>query len=141
MGRMEVIIIALMAAFFFGLSPILEKTGLKEVDPLTGLFIRSAVVFSIILIAFIALGKTGEIQNIDTTTILYLGAGGISAGLVGHLLYYYALKEGEASEVVPVTSIYPLIALVLAVVFLGEKVGLQKLAGAILIVLGVILIK
>jgi transporter family protein len=141
MRRMEVIFFALLAAFFFGLSPILEKTGLKETDPLTGLFIRSAVVFSILLLAVIALGKTGDIQNIDRTTIMYLGAGGISAALVGHLLYYYALKGGEASEVVPVASIYPLVALVLAVVFLGEKATLQKLAGAILIVVGVILIK
>lgn len=141
MRRMEVILFALLAAFFFGLSPILEKTGLKEVDPLTGLFIRSGVVFTILLFAILALGKTGDLQNIDKGTIFYLGAGGISAALVGHLLYYYALKGGEASEVVPVTSIYPLIALVLAVVFLGEKATLQKVAGAVLIVVGVFLIK
>jgi transporter family protein len=138
---MDVILFALLAALFFGLAPVLEKRGLEEVEPLPGLFIRSAVVFSALLLAVVVSGKAGALHSVDRNTVLFLGAGGICGALIGHLFYYLALKAGKASEVVPVASIYPLVALMIAVVFLGEKVSVQKVVGVGLIVLGVVLIR
>ena len=37
------------------------------------------------------------------------------------VLFFYALTKGEASTVVPVTSVYPLVTLVGAAIFLGEN--------------------
>jgi transporter family protein len=138
---MDVILFALLAALFFGLAPVLEKRGLGEVEPLPGLFIRSAVVFSALLLAVVVSGKARALHGVDRNTVLFLGAGGICGALIGHLFYYYALKAGKASEVVPVASIYPLVAVALAVLLLGEKVTLHKVAGAVLIAVGVMLIK
>jgi transporter family protein len=54
------------------------------------------------------------------------------------LCYFRALKLGDVSKVAPVDKLSVAIAIILAVVFLGEKIRMQEAAGAALIILGVI---
>ena len=56
------------------------------------------------------------------------------------VLFFYALTKGEASTVVPVTSVYPLVTLVGAAIFLGEQITTARVIGALLIVSGIIVI-
>ena len=56
------------------------------------------------------------------------------------VLFFYALTKGEASTVVPVTSVYPLVTLVGAAIFLGEQITTARVLGALLIVSGIIVI-
>ena len=63
------------------------------------------------------------------------------ASLLGQLAYYYALKNSEASKVVPVSSSFPLITLALAFLFLNESITLKKILGTMLVILGIILIR
>jgi len=61
--------------------------------------------------------------------------------LLGHLAYYYAVKYGDVSKMVPVISSFPLITVILAILLLSEKLTLTKVIGAILIIAGVVVIK
>ena len=66
-------------------------------------------------------------------------AGIIASGLA-MIIYFKALKLTQASRVVPITSIYPLFTVILSALILGEKVSLRIAIGAILIVIGVMLV-
>jgi transporter family protein len=64
-------------------------------------------------------------------------ASGIATGL-SWLCYFRALKLGDVAKVAPVDKLSVAIAVLLAVIFLGEKVRTQEALGAALIVLGVV---
>ena len=75
-----------------------------------------------------------------------LGIGGAWAAVTAFcaagalVLFFYALTKGEASTVVPATSAYPLVTLVGAAIFLGERITVVRVIGAVLIIAGVIVI-
>lgn len=56
------------------------------------------------------------------------------------ILFFLALTRGEASIVVPATSVYPVITLIGSAVFLSENITVPKVVGTLLIVAGVIVI-
>jgi transporter family protein len=62
------------------------------------------------------------------------------AGYLGILCFMYALREGRISIVAPVTALYPIVTLVLAMIFLRERINLVQLAGIILALVSVVLI-
>jgi bacterial/archaeal transporter family protein len=75
------------------------------------------------------------------------GAAGVGLGLVTGVMavlslvfLYVALGRGDASQVVPFTSTYPLVALILAAVVLGESVTAGRALGAVLVVCGAVLL-
>ncbi len=53
------------------------------------------------------------------------------------MFFYRALKFGEASKVVPLAAIYPLVSFLLALLFLGERFTVTKLFGISFVLLGV----
>lgn len=134
---------AILAAVIWGFAPALEKVGLKGagMDPFLGVFIRTIPIAVFAMLGVIFMGKLGEVASVDLKSVLFVGAGGLVAGLLGQFAFYSALKAGEASVVVPVAATYPLVALIVSVVFLGEAFTIQKLAGIALVVGGVALLK
>ena len=58
----------------------------------------------------------------------------------GLILLYEALASGDASKVIPVSSAYPAVTLVLSGLVLSESVSLAAVAGVCLVVAGVIVI-
>jgi bacterial/archaeal transporter family protein len=137
---MSALFFALLAIFFWGSSPVLEKVALRGVSPIVGVSIRSIVV----VIAMMGVAAaTGEIKNIPQVrglTLAYLAIAAISAGLIGQVFYFSALKLGQPSLVVPLVGAYPLITMILSVAFLKEAVTWPKALGAVLIVSGVALL-
>ena len=63
------------------------------------------------------------------------------AGLIAMWTYFYLLKEGMASKIVPIAASYPLVTAVLSILILGEQVTIQRIIGIILTIIGIILIK
>ena len=134
---------AILAAIIWGFAPALEKVGLRGagMDPFLGVFIRTVPIAVFAMLGVLLMGRLGEVASIDFKSVLFVAAGGLVAGLFGQLAFYSALKSGEASVVVPVAATYPLVALIVSVVFLGEAFTIQKLAGIALVVGGVALLK
>jgi len=64
---------------------------------------------------------------------------GISGGL-GFLFFYQALEKGPASLVIPISSLYVLVAAVLAFFFLKEPLTLRKALGILFAVVAIILL-
>ena len=64
---------------------------------------------------------------------------GVGILQMGVLSFFIALSLGQASLVTPVSSIYQAITVVLAMVWLKEKVSFRQLMGIVLVVGGVLL--
>jgi len=140
--KMKAFMWALLAALSWGIAPILEKIGLVKVAPISGLMVRilGVLVGGIILFCCYPAGLK-EIGNYNLKAIICIVAGGIIASVVGQLFFYHALKLGEASKVVSIAAIYPLIAFILSIFVLQESVTFSKIVGIILIVSGVYCLK
>ncbi len=132
---------ALIAAFIWGVVPVLEKIGLAKVDPYVGLFYRclGVVVGAVLLGVFVL--KPFQVKQADLKTILILMASGLLASIAAQIAFYHALKLGDVSRVVPVAAAYILISFVLGIVFLAEEFSFTKLIGMIMILGGVWLLK
>lgn len=138
---MGFLVFALTASLLWGVAPILGKAGLATTDPATGLLVRTLGVASVLLVYALATGGLARLATVGWQPAGFLLAEGILASVLGHLAYFYALKLGEAGRVVPIVAIYPLFALLAAVLFLGESLTWSKVAGALLVVSGVWLLK
>lgn len=63
------------------------------------------------------------------------------AGLaIGLLLYYLALTSGRATVVVPLTALYPAVAVILSYIFLKERPDTTQWVGIALSIVAVLLI-
>jgi len=131
---------ALLAAMLWGSAPVLEKLGLVKISPLAGLAIRTITITIILVAIALFTDMAKEIVRVDSRSLFFLVVSGIIAGLLGMLAYFKALKCWEASRVVPIVGAYPLFAFLFALLFLGEKLTLQKALGVLLVVGGVFLL-
>lgn len=133
---------AILAAVAWGIAPILEKIGLTNIAPLGGVLIRSCgVVIGAIILAIFNNDVLRMAFKADPKTIFFIVSGGIMASVLGQIFFYSALKQGEASKMVPVAGTYPLVAFLLGLVFLGESFTIGKVIGMIFVVIGVILLR
>jgi bacterial/archaeal transporter family protein len=135
------IFLLLVTMVLWGSTPLIEKLGLKDVDPLTGIFIRSLVITVILFVVYLLTGRLHELTKISVKNFSLFAASGIMAGLVAMWTYFYLLKEGMTSKIVPIAASYPLITAVLSIIVLGEQVTFQRIIGIILTIIGIILVK
>ena len=128
---------ALFSAVFAALTAILAKVGVTDVNPNLATAIRTTVILVITwALAFATSGKA-DWTALTHRAWFFLAASGLMTGL-SWLCYFRALKLGDVAKVAPVDKLSVAIAIILAVTFLGEKVKTQEAIGAVLIVLGVV---
>ena len=133
-------ILALFAALLWGIAPLFDRIAIVNISPLAANFVRALASFSILLIYLLVSESIPQLFKISTKALVFLIIAGIMAGAIAGIAYYYSLKMIGAAKTVPLTSVYPLITVVLAAVLLGESVSLRVYIGAVLIVAGVILV-
>src|ERR1700742_4000327 len=128
-------IFALLSAFFAALTAIFAKVGIKGVDTDLATAIRTAVILLIAWGIAIFKGSTGGMGSLNKVNWIFLVLSGCATGL-SWICYFKALQLGEVSKVAPVDKLSVAIAIILAVVFLGEPLTLKTAAGALLIIGG-----
>jgi transporter family protein len=75
-----------------------------------------------------------------------LGVGGAWAAATAFcaaaslILLFFALTKGDASQIVPAGSAYPVVTLIGSALFLGESITTSRIIGTALVVVGVIVI-
>lgn len=130
-----------IAMVFWGIAPVLGKLGLSKLQPLAALTIRSMIITLILTVVVTIKGQWGFVTGASMKDIGFIALEGICAALLGQLAYYYALQMGEVSRVSPIVSTFPIVALVLGIVILGEKMTIYKVIAALLIVSGIVLMR
>ena len=131
-------ILAVLSAVFAALTSILAKIGIEGVDSNLATAIRTCVV---VLMAWVMVFLTDAqvgIGGISRRSWIFLILSGLATG-ASWICYYKALQLGEASKVVPIDKMSVVITLILAVVFLHEKVNTKSIIGCVLITAGTLL--
>ncbi len=137
----EGILFATLSTLGFGLFPILAKRGLVGVSPLIGGVNSIAAGLFMFLILMLFSRKFGNFGRDRFGSTAFFLAVGVSNTLA-IALFYKALQLNLASVVVPLTSTYPLVTLVLSHLLLkeGERVKRTIWIGALFVIGGTILI-
>jgi transporter family protein len=125
---------ALLSAFFAGLTAVLAKVGVANVNSNLATAIRTVVIL-IFAWGVALLTKNQSFSAIGRRTWIFLILSGIATCL-SWLCYFRALQLGEASRVAPVDKLSVLVAIALAAVFLHERVTWHHWVGGILIFAG-----
>ncbi len=129
---------ALLSAFFAGLTAILAKIGVENVNSNLATAIRTVVI--LVFAWSVALfTKTEPLSAIGRKTWIFLVLSGFATGL-SWLCYFRALQLGEASQVAPVDKLSVVVAIVLAAVFLHERVTWHHWVGGLLIFVGAVVL-
>lgn len=130
---------ALLSAVFAGLTAILAKIGVEGVNSNLATAIRTTVVVVFAWLVAVPVLRTTPLSGLSWRTWGFLGLSGIATGL-SWMCYFRALQLGQASQVAPVDKLSVVIAIVLAVIFLGERLNWREGLGVMLIVSGVALL-
>ena len=134
------IVYALLAALSFGIAPLFEKLGLARTDPTIALFIRAFVTMVFTLGFLVTSGNIAAFAKTDLRSVIYVILGGVFGVLFAQYFYFRALEHGEVGRVMPIVGSFPVIAFFFSVLVFGEAVTFTKLAGIVLVVVGVILL-
>ena len=125
-------LLALLSAVFAALTSILAKIGIEGVDSNLATAVRTVVVVLLAWGMVFLTDAQGGIASISRKSWIFLILSGLASG-ASWLCYYKALQVGEASKVVPIDKLSVVITLILAFVFLHEKVSPKSVIGCILI--------
>ena len=129
---------AALSALFAGLTAVLAKIGVSEVSSTLATFVRTVVIVAIAASIVTAKGELPSVAYLSARDWVALVLSGVATGL-SWLFYFAALKEGPVSGVAPIDKLSFVVAMALGLLFLREPVRPLSLAGAALIVLGVLL--
>ena len=131
-------IYAILSAVFAALTSIFAKVGLQEINSDLATAIRTTIIL-LLTWGIVFFGHTADgIGTISWQTWLFLILSGVSTGL-SWLFYFKALQLGDVSRVAPIDKLSIVITILLAFIFLHEKVTLRVLIGSLLISGGVFL--
>lgn len=125
--------------FFAGFTSVIAKLGLSGISGELGLAVRTVFVFVLVLgfAAFVV--PAAQWTSLTWENVFWLGLSGVTTTL-SWIFYYKAIKDGEVSTVALIDKGSIVVAVVLAVWILKEQVTLKTLAGAALMIAGLLLI-
>lgn len=132
-------IFALLSALFAALTAILAKIGIQKIDSNLATAIRTIVILIFAWGIVLFQGTWKQIGSISKFSLTFLILSGIATGL-SWLFYFRALQLGEASQVAPVDKLSLALTVILAFIFLHEKINISIIVGVILMVIGTYLI-
>lgn len=131
--------LSLLSALCAGLVAIFGKLGMKEVDSTLATTARALVMLTALLAVVCSTGKLEQVAKLSAQSWIYITLAGL-AGATSWLCYFQALKVGDASRVASLDKLSTVVTIVLSLVCLGETLSWKVGVGALLIVLGGILV-
>jgi transporter family protein len=129
------ILYAFGSAFFAGITAILAKIGIKNTDSNLATAIRTIVILAFSWLMVFVVGSIDTINELSQKTIIFLILSGLATGL-SWLCYFRALQLGNVNKVTPIDKSSTILTMVLAIIFLGEKITILKIISIILIGVG-----
>lgn len=131
------IIAATLSAVFSGVTAVLSKIGIRNVNSDVATALRTLVVVVLAWVIVFATGVYSQITAISVKSWIFLTLSGIATG-ASWLCYYYAIQKWEVSVVVPVDKLSILITVLFSVTVLKEKMSFKAWLGLTLLVIGVV---
>jgi bacterial/archaeal transporter family protein len=130
---------AILSALFAAATTILAKIGIEKVDANLATAIRTVVIVVLAWGIAFGTGATRDVASISHRSLLFLVLSGVATGL-SWLFYFKALQLGDASRVAPIDKSSLALTILLAALFLNEPLTLKTTVGAILIIVGTLVV-
>jgi len=132
------LIYALGSAVFAGLTAVFTKVGVIGMPSNTATLIRTVIIL-MFLIALVAIRREWiNPFSLSTKSLVFLVLSAVATGL-SWICYFRALQIGPVSVVAPIDKLSLFFAVLLSVIFLGERLSLYQWGGAVLMSLGALL--
>lgn len=131
------VLLSLTAAICWAFNGIAYKKGVQSVSIFTANFHRTF--FATLYLFPFTVWELPRI-SLDAQTALILVVSAILAFYIGDLSYFASLKKSPVSIALPASSTYPVYVVLLSTVIYGEKLSINTLISAILVVLAVYII-
>ncbi len=132
------ILFAIGSAFFAGVTSVLAKCGIRKTDSTVATAIRTVVVLAFSWLMVFLVGSQSTLPDIGGKTLLFLILSGLATG-ASWLCYFKALQLGDINKVVPIDKSSTVLTILLAFLFLHERISVPKLIGVVLIAVGTLL--
>jgi uncharacterized membrane protein len=117
-----------------GVWGVVAKVSASRLNPFTATFIGVTSCWIVVTLASFSRLQLGSKVGIAAAITC-----GIISG-VGALAFYGALKNAPAGIIIPLSSLYVVITVVLAHFLLGETIGLRQAAGIVLGIISIVLL-
>lgn len=129
------ILYAFASALFAGLTAILAKIGIKNVDSNVATAIRTIIILIFSWLMVFIVGSFNTISYISGKTLIFLILSGLATG-GSWLCYFKALQLGDVNKVTPIDKSSTILTMILAFIMLGETINVTKILGMIAIGIG-----
>jgi transporter family protein len=130
---------AILSMIFAGITAILAKYGLQNVNADLGLGVRTTTIFFIITAINIIGSKYKDLPLLTGKQTFLLIASGVATTL-SWLFYYRAMKDGLVSYVAAIDKASIVITLILSFILLKEPATLKVMIGGGLIFIGMLVL-
>lgn len=128
---------AVLSAFFAGITSILAKCGIKKTESDVATALRTVVVLGFAWIMAFVVGSVGTITAISAKSMLFLILSGMATG-ASWICYFKALSMGDVNKVVPIDKSSTILSVLLAIILFGETEHLiVKLASTAILAAGI----
>lgn len=140
--HIEAVLIALLISFLWGLSPVIHKTVLNNVTPHTAMVITSVfyTICTIVYALYFEQNIANDMKNINAKAVYFLAFTAIICGFITNVLYFSILKKYDSYIISALIYSCPVFTLLIAYLFLKEKVSFTGFLGVAFITAGVILL-
>lgn len=115
------------------------KIGVTGIDSNLGTAIRTCVVLAMSWLVVAVKGKMIEVKKIDRLSLRYICLSGVATG-ASWLLYYHALKIGEASVVIPIDKLSILVTTLFSYWVLKEEISKKAAVGLAVLTAGTLVL-
>ena len=127
---------AIVAAVAWGVSAVLMKAPLREVDAVTAQAVRLPIAGAILFVTPWARGAVGQLRASEPT-IVWRIAGLSVLTAVSSVMYVASLKYAGVTVATVLSSTAPLFAIPLGLLCLGERLSAGPVIGAVVTVAGI----
>lgn len=133
------IIYAILSMVFAGLTSVLAKYGLQNINPDLGLGIRTTTIFFLIVGFNLVTDKLKDLPLLQFRQLFLLILSGITTTF-SWIFYYRAMKDGLVSYVAAIDKASIIITLVLSFILLKEPMTPKIIIGGSLIFVGMLVL-
>ena len=116
------------SAFFAGVTAILAKIGIRNVDSHVATALRTIVIAIFAWLMVVLVGSYPSIHTISSMSLLFLILSGLATG-ASWICYFKALQLGNVNQVVPIDKSSTILSMILAFVILQEPLGPFRFIG------------
>lgn len=133
----ELLFLGLIVILLWGIWGFAAKVAISDIG-LQAIFWIS-VISDILIVVYLLISNQFFPLRLEEKGIMYSIISGITGG-IAIILFYILLKKYQASIVLPLTSLYPVVVVILGILILKEKITYVNGIGVVLALISIYLL-